>query len=72
MDISSIADQPVCFITWGVVVIDHVVDVVCADVSSAMAIGAVGANVATKVEGTVVVTVGMTVAGGLSILACLS
>ena len=55
-----------------VVVVDPIADVVGADVGSAMAIGAVGANAAAKVEGTTVVTVGMTVAGALSILAYLS
>ena len=48
--------------------VDPAADVVCADVDSAVAIGAVGANVAARVEGTTVVTVGMTVAACRSII----
>ena len=70
MDISSIAltNLFASSLVEGVVV-DPVVDVVCADVGSAVAIGAAGANVVAKVEGTTVVTIGMTVAGALSMLA---
>lgn len=73
MDISSISLTSVLASSLvEVVVIDHVADVVGADVGSAVAIGVVGANVAAKVEGIVVVSVGMIVASELSILACLS
>jgi len=51
------------------VVVNLVVDVVGVDVGSAVAIGAVGAKDDANVEGTIVLTVGMTVAGELSILA---
>ena len=72
MDISSIAlTRLFASSLVEAVVIDLVPDVVGADVGSVVAIGAVGANAATKVEGTTVVTFGMTVAGALSILACL-
>lgn len=50
--------------------IDLVADVVGVDAGSALAIGAVGAKDAAKVEGTTVVTIGMTVAGASSRLDC--
>jgi len=64
MDISSIALTKL-FASSPVepVVVDLVADLVGVDVGSVVAIGAVGAKDATKVEGTVVVTIGMTVAG---------
>ena len=54
------------------VALDPVADVVDVDVSRVVAIGAVEDKDATKVEGTAVVTIGMTVAGASSRLACLS
>jgi len=47
-----------------------VANVDAVEAGSVVAIGAVGANDATKVEGTVVVTVGITVVGAVSRLAC--
>jgi len=51
------------------VAIDPIADVV---VGSVVAIGVVGDNDVAKVEGTTVVTIGMTVIGKLSRLYCLS
>jgi len=67
MDISSIALTSL-FASSPVepVVVDPVADVVGVDVGSVVAIGAVGAKDAAKVEGTIVVNVGMKVAGALS------
>jgi len=53
------------------VVVDVIADVVDVVAGNAVAIGLVGANAATHVEGIVVVIVGMTVRGALSRLACL-
>lgn len=52
--------------------VDVVADVVKFDASNAVATGLEGANAAPRVEGTTVVTAGMTVGGALSILAYLS
>lgn len=53
-------------------VVEHVADVDVVAVGSAIASGAVGANEAAKVDGTIVVTVGMTVARAVSRLAYFS
>jgi len=73
MDISSIALMNL-FASSPVepVAVDLVADVVCVDASNDVAIGAVGAKDAAKVEGTIVVIVDITVAGTSSRLACLS
>jgi len=50
--------------------VDLVADVGGVDASSVVAIGAMGAKDAAKVEGTAVVTVGMTFSGAVSRLSC--
>ena len=52
------------------VVVDPVADVNNVEANSVVAIGAVGVNYVAKVEGTVVVTVGIIVAGVVRRLAC--
>jgi len=66
MDISSIALTSL-FVSSLVdaIDVDPIAHVVCADVDCAVAIREVGANAATRVEGTIVVTIGMIVAGAL-------
>ena len=54
------------------VVVDVDVDVVVVATGNAMMIGPMGPNVVVNVEGIIVVSVGMTVEGTLSRVACLN